>query len=86
MHDACHGSNSFKTFELLLKADPDLIRMMDGRPLSTNLRSQREHAGLGIPFGFHFGPTGIDVMLIKQSGSSAFGTSEGKQSAQADPE
>jgi hypothetical protein len=31
MHDACHGSKpSFKTFELLLKQDPNLIRMMDG--------------------------------------------------------
>jgi hypothetical protein len=31
MHDACHGSKpSFKTFELLLKADPYLIHMMDG--------------------------------------------------------
>jgi hypothetical protein len=31
MHDACYGSKpSFKTFELLLKQDPDLIRMMDG--------------------------------------------------------
>jgi hypothetical protein len=31
MHDACHGSKpSFKTFELLLKRDPNLIRMMDG--------------------------------------------------------
>jgi hypothetical protein len=31
MHDACHGTRpSFQTFELLLKADPDLIRMMDG--------------------------------------------------------
>jgi ankyrin repeat protein len=30
MHDACHGSKpSFKTFELLLKADPYLIHMMD---------------------------------------------------------
>jgi hypothetical protein len=30
MHDACHGSKpSFKTFELLLKRDPNLIRMMD---------------------------------------------------------
>jgi hypothetical protein len=31
MHDACYGSKpSFKTFELLLKADPYLIQMMDG--------------------------------------------------------
>jgi hypothetical protein len=31
MHDACYGSKpSFKTFELLLKKDPNLIRMMDG--------------------------------------------------------
>jgi ankyrin repeat protein len=38
MHDACHGSKpSLKTFELLLKADPYLIHMMDGEgtlPLS----------------------------------------------------
>jgi hypothetical protein len=31
MHDACHGAKgSFKTFEILLKTDPHLIRMMDG--------------------------------------------------------
>jgi hypothetical protein len=31
MHDACFGAKpSFKTFELLLKADPYLIHMMDG--------------------------------------------------------
>jgi hypothetical protein len=31
MHDACYGSKpSFKTFELLLKEDPHLIRMLDG--------------------------------------------------------
>jgi hypothetical protein len=31
IHDVCYGSKpSFKTFELLLKQDPNLIRMMDG--------------------------------------------------------
>jgi hypothetical protein len=44
MHDACYGAKpSFNTFELLLKADPHLIRMMDGRgalPLAYVKREQ----------------------------------------------
>jgi hypothetical protein len=44
MHDACWGSPpSFKTFELLMKQDPNLIRMVDGRgalPLASVRKDQ----------------------------------------------
>jgi hypothetical protein len=81
MHDACYGSNSFKTFELLLKADPHLIRMMDGRPLYHQSTFAKRHADLEYLLASILVTYWNRVMLIKQPGSSAVALVRGKQSA-----
>jgi hypothetical protein len=51
MHDACYGSKpSFKTFEILLKADPHLIRMMDGGGALPLAYVKREQYGVWNAF------------------------------------